>query len=115
MPLKIRSDLLGYLTIGLFRPSLFLDRCSTNEACYFFQVLSASGSAAEQNEIMEFFKGLVDVLMDRGDANARLDFLACSLSANIEGAQVLRSLEEYIKVCMHILSYIVILSSNLYA
>ena len=61
-------------------------------------MLAARGSAADHNEIMEFFKGLVDVLMDRGDANARLDFLGCPLSANNDGIQVLRSLEEYIKV-----------------
>ena len=61
------------------------------------QVLSARGSAADQNEIMEFFKDLVDILMDRND-NLRLDLLACPLSANNEGMQVIRSLEEFIKV-----------------
>ena len=63
-----------------------------------FQILSARGSAAEQNEIFEFFKDLVDVLMESGDVNSRLDFLACPLSANNEGMQVVRNLEEFIKV-----------------
>ena len=74
-----------------------------------FQVLSAIGSVADQNEIMDFFKGLVDAVMDRDDANARLDFLACPLSASNEGIQVLKSLEEYVKVelrMQHNLSYI---------
>jgi len=66
-----------------------------------FQVLSAIGSVADQNEIMDFFKGLVDAVMDRDDANARLDFLACPLSASNEGIQVLKSLEEYVKVPVH--------------
>ena len=66
-----------------------------------FQVLSAIGSVADQNEIMEFFKGLVDAVMDHGDANARLDFLACPLSHTSEGIQVLKSLEEYVKVELH--------------
>ena len=70
--------------------------------------MSARGSAADQNEIMEFFKGLVDVLMDPADANARLDFLACPLIANNEGIQVLRNLEDYIKVYLHILSYFIV-------
>ncbi|XP_065064010.1 uncharacterized protein LOC135690390 isoform X1 [Rhopilema esculentum] len=65
------------------------------------QVLSARGSPAEQNEIMDFFKGLVEVLMDRADSMSRLDFLACPLSANNEGLQVLRHLEEFIKVPVH--------------
>eukprot|EP00794_Sanderia_malayensis_P019541 gene19541-21473_t len=65
--------------------------------CY-DQALSVKASAADQNEVMDFFRDLVDVLVDRSNANARLDFLACPLVANNDGIQVLRSLEDFIKV-----------------
>ena len=78
--------------------------------CIHFQILSARGSAAEQNEIFEFFKDLVDVLMESGDVNSRLDFLACPLSANNEGMQVVRNLEEFIKVWF-LFSTVIVLSN----